>query len=226
MLVTPLSPADSPGPPSALTEDTLICPGHGIIIHHDDAAADARQICRAVDIAIKFMATHRFDTGVGVTIRIVEAPVKLHDIEAIATYDAATSIITVPSFDYCCRTVAGPPAFGTEVTRELWRSFVVHELAHAVAHVNFRMAEAPRVSHEYIAYVVQIATMPPPLISEILENYPNRAFASERAINQHILDLDPQVFAVKAYRHFLALDDGAAFFDRILTGDFRRFERD
>jgi hypothetical protein len=226
MLVSPLSPADSPGRPEAGAGDAQLCPGQEITILHDNAPDFAREACRAAEIALGFMASYGFDTDISVRVRIVNSPVVLHAVEASGTFDAGASLIAIPSYEHCCGWSTEQRAFGLDATRDLWRSFVVHELAHAVAHINFRTPKVPRVSHEYIAYVVQIATMPPPLIEQILGKYPNRAFASERAINHHFLDLDPQIFAVKAYRHFLALDDGAAFFARILKGDFRQFERD
>lgn len=172
------------------------------------------------------MASRGFDTGIEVTIRIVDRPVTLHRVEAIATYDSRTAIITVPGLDHCCGPQTGQSLFGLAPDMDLWQSFVAHELAHAVADANFQMERPPRVSHEYIAYVVQFATMPSALRECILERFTTRAFAGERQINQHFMDLDPQIFAVKAYRHFLTLNDGAAFFARVLSGEFRRFERD
>jgi hypothetical protein len=79
-------------------------------------------------------------------------------------------------------------------------------------------------AHEYIAYVVQLATLPDVLQQQLLASFSNPAFYHEREINGIFLQLDPEVFAVKAYRHFVTQSDPQTFFQRLLNsrlGSFR-----
>jgi len=47
--------------------------------------------------------------------------------------------------------------------------------------------------------------------------FDNPAFQHERQISRTFLQLAPEVFAVKAYRHYLAQPEPQAFFQRLLN---------
>ena len=102
---------------------------------------------------------------------------------------------------------------------DLHRSIVAHEVAHAIASQNLPEKQA-FVTQEYIAYVTQLATMPPDVREKVLANFPNNSFDTDEQINMTIFMMAPEVFAVKAYRHFLKPENGAAFFQRLLLENF------
>nr|WP_152206359.1 DUF6639 family protein [Marinobacter changyiensis] len=89
-----------------------------------------------------------------------------------------------------------------------------------MAQANFRLPKPSLETHEYIAYVVQLATLPVALRQQLLVLFGNPAFQNEREINRIFLQLDPEVFTVKAYRHFIAHPDSQAFFQRLLNSRF------
>ena len=110
-----------------------------------------------------------------------------------------------------------PPAFGMPMSPALWQSFVSHETAHAVAEQNFAVGVRRQTASEYIAMVVQLATLPPDLRKVILDHYDAKGFDDASEISMILYDFDPAVFAVKAYRHYTALGDrGPAFIARLL----------
>jgi hypothetical protein len=55
----------------------------------------------------------------------------------------------------------------------------------------------------------------------ILGRIDNEGFGADAEIGELFLALAPEVFAVKAYRHFLRPGHGTAFYRRVLSGDFR-----
>lgn len=69
----------------------------------------------------------------------------------------------------------------------------------------------------YIAYVVQLATLPETFREQLLAEFDNPAFQHERQMSRIFLQMAPEVFAVKAYRHFVAQPDPTAFFQRLLN---------
>ncbi|MCW8908036.1 MAG: hypothetical protein OQL28_12365, partial [Sedimenticola sp.] len=62
-----------------------------------------------------------------------------------------------------------------------------------------------------------------PVRRDLLARFRNSAFRFDREINVTFLQLDPEVFAVKAYRHFIAHPDPEAFFQHLLDGGLKPF---
>ena len=109
--------------------------------------------------------------------------------------------------------------FGLECDLTLFRSIVAHEIAHAVANQNFSMDAPEWIAQEYIAYVTQLATLPDGVRAAILENYQNPGYESAGAMKPVHLLLGPEIFAVKAFRHFIQLEQPTEFLHQLLAGE-------
>lgn len=101
-----------------------------------------------------------------------------------------------------CRRRGGGHLFGLELDPALYRSIIVHEVAHLVARFNGEDALRDVAGQEYIAFTVQLGTLPEPLLERVLSRYDQPAFARETEITALLHALSPEVFAVKAWRHF------------------------
>lgn len=97
----------------------------------------------------------------------------------------------------------------------LYRSLVVHEIAHAVAsmHGSDGMGLA---AQEYIAFALQIASLPAAERERIVAQAGVAGFGSLGEVSEIYLLLDPQRFAVKAYLQFAASADPAALLQHLL----------
>lgn len=137
----------------------------------------------------------------------------------LGQFDARRNLILVTSTKGQREMAAEKPIFGVPYEEALFRSVVAHEVAHAIAEDNFQVDEPTRLAHEYIAYIVQLATMPLPLRQRILDHHQVQAFATEMEINPIVYGLNPDVFAVKAYRHFLSSGVGVTFLQTLLNRD-------
>lgn len=204
---------NAPGYPAT----PVACPVPGVTLS-SNRVDDGKLACQAVAATLAFMADHGFHANARFTIDVVDRPLSLHDTEVTGTYDARRFHIEVPDFVQAQLMAQRHPPFRVGMSRAMWQSFVVHEVAHAVAQANFRVQRPPLTAHEYIAYVVQLATLPAPLRQELLTRFENVAFQFDREINATFLQLDPEVFAVKAYRHFVAQPDPADFLQGLLNG--------
>jgi len=193
------------------------CPVPGVTLS-SVRAEDAEPACQAIAKALAFMADHGFRTDARFTIDVVDRPLSLHNTEVSGTYDARRFHIEVPAFSQAQRMAKRHPPFRMAMNRAMWQGFVAHEVAHAVAQANFRVRPPSLAAHEYIAYVVQLATLPEPVRRELLAGFRNTAFRLDREINATFLQLNPEVFAVKAYRHFVAQPNPGAFFQKLLDG--------
>lgn len=185
-------------------------------------AADAAVACVAAEQAVRFMSAHGFTTDFHIEICVVEDSSELDDgPPAFGCFDARSARVKVLSLTGCQALLGGKPMFRLPLNDELYRSVIVHEVAHAIAARNFPIRHPSHVAHEYIAYTVQLATMSEALRRRILERIDNEAFGADGEISELFLALGPEIFAVKAYRHFLRPGHGAAFYRRVLSGDFR-----
>jgi len=201
---------------STFAAELITCAAPGVNVYSDQAK-DGDLACQAVGSTLVFMKSMGFHVDTRFTIELVDHPLSLHGSEVTGTYDSRHLYIKVPTFSQAQRVAVRHPPFGMLMSHEIWQSFIAHEVAHAVAQANFRVAKPGLAAHEYIAYVVQLATLPKDTRQELLERFDNSPFLHERQINRVFLELDPEVFAVKAYQHYLAQPEPSVFFQRLLN---------
>jgi hypothetical protein len=182
---------------------------------------DCETACTGAIDAISFLEANGFRLAGPINIhpmgRITEGILA----DAFGYFDGRTERIHVQNFSASQGVVQGMGIFGLPMDRRLYRSIVTHEVAHLIASHNFTMESPPSAAQEYIAYVTQLATMPPGLRDRILANFPGEGFRTSMQINSVIHMVSPEIFAVRAYRHFVRTENGAAFFRRLLTEESR-----
>ncbi len=194
------------------------CPGTGIRVPNWNAEERDR-VCSAAAAAIAFfraagLAYH----GDDLTIRPLPPGGDGEDQCVVGRYNVLCNEILILTYDAAIvESRKHPPAFDMPMSPALWQSFVSHETAHAVAEQNFAAGVHRPTASEYIAVVVQLATLPPDLRQAILDRYDAKGFADASEISMLSYEFDPAVFAVMAYRHYAALGDrGPAFIARLL----------
>lgn len=181
--------------------------------------ADARVVCDAAHRAITFMTGHGFQVLSHLRVTVVHhTRSKPH---LLGWFDPRLMEINILSFEDCASAVAINPPFGIPMDRAMHGSFIVHEIAHAIAQQNFTISDPSLLAHEYIAYTVQLATMDPPLREKILARYPLAPFTDESEITTLYFFFSPSSFAVKAYRHSTEVVDAATFIFQLLHGEVR-----
>jgi len=136
----------------------------------------------------------------------------------LGIYDHQIKEIHVLSYACCKELFTGECFCGLKLSRELHTSFIVHEIAHALT-LEYLENERGRVAAaEYIAYTTQFSLMPDNLRQKILAEIPHEGFCNEGEITSLFHDLNPSVFAVKAYRHFIRPENGKEFYNKLITG--------
>jgi hypothetical protein len=101
---------------------------------------------------------------------------------------------------------------------EIAFSILQHELVHMVvyAHLGMRAGQLSGAWHEYIAFAVQLDLMPASLRRRILDSHPTiQAFEHPEWVNPIHYAMDPDAFAIRAYRHAEA-NGGRGFIRRLL----------
>jgi hypothetical protein len=186
---------------------------------HSLDTEDAETGCKGAADAVAFLAARGFDTTAPVEVRFVE---RLPD--AFAAFAGASVLgcnvkaeqrIYMLTFSECRKMGLAPDL---PIDRALHRSLVAHEVAHHIAAANFKVEKPAVAAHEYIAYVTMFATMAPYQRDRILERFPGDGFDTERPFNLTLYLMAPHFFGAQAYRHFMRLEDGRAFLERVLSG--------
>ncbi|MGC2519764.1 MAG: DUF6639 family protein [Burkholderiales bacterium] len=194
--------------------DELRCPNRNVVVH-SAARGDAETACEAAGEAIAFLASHGLDTTRAVEIHLVSKLPDIANKSAAGCYDHPHRRTYMLIFSACSKQGRW---FELPLDRALYKSLVAHEVAHAVAAANFSVPKPSILAQEYIAYVTQLATMPPRHLARVLERFPGNGFDSAAEMSLTFYTMNPSQFGVEVYRHFLKPGNGEAFLKEVLSG--------
>ena len=111
--------------------------------------------------------------------------------------------------------------WGLDWSKQLAASFLRHELVHMAVWQIIRgdRKRLPHEWHEFIAYAVQLDLMDRELLDEVLAKAASvQAFATLSEVNEFTYSMNPEVFAVAAYRTYR--EKGAQrFVGQLLRGE-------
>lgn len=182
-----------------------------------ESDADFQTTCIASRDVADFMRRHGFYVSNELKITVTESISDYHQLPVFGQFNTQDSNIVVLSLAACKKVTTGKRIFGQLMNEVLHQSFIAHEVAHAVADQNFRISRPSLAAHEYIAYSVQLATMPAPMRGRILKSIKLDAFEKDKEINETYLNLNPEYFGVKSYLHFMKAENGTKFYRKLLS---------
>ena len=199
---------------AASAETRVECAGTAVSARAPDRET-ALHACEAATAATRFLSGMGLDVSAPIDLRIVDALPEGAGAGAIGCFlrERRTAGVLIESE---CRNPAA--VFELPMSKALHQSVIAHEIGHAIAGANFRVARPEPVAQEYIAYLTQLATMPPDLRERALERYPRSSSEGPAYLNGPVYMMDPSLFAAIAWRHHLGPDGGAAFIRRVLEG--------
>ncbi|MDT8326535.1 MAG: DUF6639 family protein [Roseovarius sp.] len=109
-----------------------------------------------------------------------------------------------------------------------FQSILVHEMTHAVTTDVPCPFDNCLVTHEYLAYVMQIMSLSPKARLQFLKGVDLDRKISRDELNSIIYFMAPDLFARKAWLHFTQRDDPCGFVGQIVEGtvllDYERFD--
>ncbi|MDJ1018059.1 MAG: hypothetical protein QNJ35_16230 [Paracoccaceae bacterium] len=100
-----------------------------------------------------------------------------------------------------------------------YASLVLHELSHAV--MDQMVGEEGRcgADYEYVAYALQIESLPEDARQKVVSNTKASGAVDVSRLNDVLLGFKPDLFAVRAWKHFSEEGNGCDFVSDILSGD-------
>lgn len=194
------------------------CPDSLIVIQGKNSE-DVNDACKAVISVSDFLRYVGLATPSGALVRLVgdRGPHALGPYE-LGTYDSRDNTIKVLGYDAAVKATRGNRAgIGRVTTRAEWRSFIVHELAHAAVHAGCDRTCPSRGVHECFAAVAQIASLPKRQVDALLTAAKDvDAYADFSEVSDIFYDINPHLFAMKCYKHYRQLSDPKGYFRHAL----------
>ena len=194
--------------------DEIQCPDTNVTVTsaNDHEAGIA---CQAAQEALGFFAVNGLDTSGPVKVNLVSELPDVAGASSYGCYDHSTRSVHMLHFSDCLE--RGPWA-DLPIDRTLYKSLLTHEVAHALAAMNFSVPRPGVLAHEYLAYVTMFSTMPAGKRERVLAKFPGTGFESVDQMSVTYYLMDPLRFGAEAYRHFLKLEDGKTFLKDVLAG--------
>lgn len=205
-------------PPKVFSAEVLRCEAARIAVQ-GDLPEDLQDACAAVSGAVRFFEAHGLAVPADIRIAVVEdLPVTTIGGRETGRYEASGNAISILAFHSAVKaTKENEPGLGRITTRTHWRSYFAHEMAHAAIHAGCDATCPSRAIHEYVAAVVQIASLPGDERAELLAPYFDlEPFGQVSEITETYYAINPQYFAAKSYKHFSKLIDPGAFLRDVL----------
>lgn len=198
----------------AADASTLPCQGVAASVqtHQPETTAIA---CAGARDAAGFIGRLKLDAPRHVLIELVKQlppDLRRDAVGCYATQSQRLMVLEMPDF------MARKRWLGVPTSAKLYRSVVAHEVAHALVGCHLGARSLASAGHEYLAYVAMFATMDGPTREAVLAAVPGEGFTHDTEINDMRYTLDPLVFGVEAYRHWLRQPDGEQFLRRVIDG--------
>jgi hypothetical protein len=201
---------------SSTTEmfNEIRCSAINVVVRSPDSA-DAMVACEGARDAMGFLAVQGLDVKGDIAIELLtRLPAGVSGSAAGCCLESKKQVLILVYSGF----KKFKTWFGIPIDRELYRSLVSHEVAHAVAAYNFKIPAPSIQAKEYIAYITQFSIMEPVLRERVLSQFPGEAFEGEWQMSTTIYMFDCMAFGVRAFRHFLKLSNGHDYLHAILNG--------
>lgn len=182
---------------------------------------DASTACKGATQAIDVLAHIGLTSRRPITIHIEDRMEQIQGVPVIGFYDSESVQIRVASRFALNAGMTDATLFDLPINEPLYASVFAHEVTHAV--IDSAVGDEPvhrwqptRAAQEYVAYSIQLATLPDELRGRILNRITVSGFDAPVNVTETYLALAPNRFAVSAYRHFIDVDDREGFVHQFL----------
>jgi hypothetical protein len=196
----------------------LRCRDANVTVHSSDPA-DAKSVCDGAADAVGFLAARGLETNGTVEVVIVDRLPEPISPPAFGGYLRSERRAYLLTFS---KIAERGTVFNLPLDRTLYRSLAIHEVAHAIAALNFRIENPSIEAEEFIAYTTMFTTLPKTYRDPVLKRFVDDNFANEFQINSLAYLLNPVRFGVLAYKYFMKPENGADFLQQILAGQALR----
>lgn len=191
-------------------EKINLCDGSNIVVAYTNIE-NYHLVCDSVNNVIEVARKIGLSEELNITISIVDKLTMSNTGRLLAFFNPGTMEIQVLSMKACRETFGKEVLFGQEMDKELYRSLIIHEIAHALFWNNMGEKLIAREIHEYFAYTIQLALLDEAHRNKIIYSCNVPAYVNMSEISEEYYLLSPKHFAVKSYLHFINNKQGWPF---------------
>ena len=178
--------------------------------------ADKTAACAGAERAIVFLGELGFPVERSIVIHVVDEIEMTHGASALGTFNPRTHLVHVLARTAFSLGSGDDAILGLPFDDELHASVFSHEVAHAVLFQHQREVPLSPAAHEYLAYSVQLATLPPAHRRRIVDRFDGAGFTDVAEASTIMLAFDPNHFALKSYLHFRDAADQRAVLQSLI----------
>ena len=187
-------------------EKISLCNNSGVIVTYTKIE-DYHLVCEAVNKVIEIANKIGISEELNISISLVDRLMINNTVELLAFFNPNSMEIQVLSMQACQHTFGKEVVFGQELDKELYRSIIIHEIAHALFWNNMGNKVIAREIHEYFAYIIQLALLDKSHRDKIIYLNDVPAYSNRSEISEEYYLLSPAYFAVKSYLHFISIKE-------------------
>lgn len=216
-MLLPLMLVTAAAASQARAEDTALwgCPGTRVTVRSSHFG-EAQRVCAAALAPIAFLGRCGFHQKRDVTITAADDVYLLSAVKTVGDYLPGTGRVRVMSNAGFARYRPAAIAQVQVPVADLYSSVVAHEIAHAIFHDATEHLDLPRTAHEYVAYAVQVSTLPESVRSAAERSESKAAGSNLFAFSHFLLMADPERFGLIAWEHFNRPENGCAFLRNVV----------
>lgn len=175
-------------------------------------------ICRGVTAAVVVLSRCGLTTVPRVTVETTLNVIDENGFSRRGEFVRSSNLIRIHPYGHFIATNR-PSLAATRMSHAtLYASIASHEMAHAMIAEARPILDLVPTAHEYIAYAVQIETLPTAIRDTLAVTAKPSVRADLLMFSPFLLYADPEQFAATAWRHFSQPHNGCRFLLDILSG--------
>lgn len=190
---------------------------NGLISVDAPSRSSAGMVCQQAERARAFLAACGIDGRPPLTVKVMNDFEASSGLKKAGDYDPTSARVRLLAFASYAR--MAKPRLGTTpvLARVLHASVAAHEIAHGIFHDHVKDLDLPETAHEYVAYVVQLGTLPRDVQERLLAQSDVLPVNNLFIFSFFLLRADPERFAFNAWRHFNQPENGCAFLQKVIA---------
>jgi len=197
------------------TTDLRPCDGQPVEVEGDSRHVDV--VCAASVAALARLAELGLVPERPIRVVLVDAGIVYNGHLAYGQYDGPHERLELMSPAAIASQQPSPTLFGQPIDDVLYAGLVAHELTHAVAQQHMRADKIGSPAQEYLAYAVQLASLPDERREAIVAAAGVRGWEAGDTVSNIYLGLNVHRFAVKSHLHLYAHPERARVVETVLS---------
>ena len=177
----------------------------GLIVISGPAEDDRKLACSGARQAVQLLSHCGISLHRPLRVEIAEQIDHPFGRPVLGFFDVMEEKVLVRSSQRVATITSNTP-FAAVSLQEFYTSIVAHEVVHGILHQNSERHVFSHTAGEYLAYAVQIESLPANARRAFLLSFPSGASTDDLLFSDIMLSLDPYLFAARAYEHFSAQD--------------------